>query len=263
MQGLKNILLEEQKHLNKIIETVGENNNDISVEGSLRISVDKGNARYYHCKGGKYEEYISKKNEEFIKQLAQKTYNSNVAKIVTNRLKNLEQYLKDYKDDEIDQLYLSLHTQRQALVTPVEPTITQLEEEWLSESYIGKEFQEGTPVIMTERGERVRSKSEKILADCFFRKNIPYKYEKPLKLQKNIIVYPDFTFFSKRLREEVYWEHEGMMDNPEYARSAIRKINTYQMNGIFPGERLILTYETEHEVLNSALVNKLIEKYLL
>ena len=37
----------------------------------------------------------------------------------------------------------------------------------ISEKYKSKEFQENTPVILTEKGERVRSKSEKILADYF------------------------------------------------------------------------------------------------
>ena len=41
---------------------------------------------------------------------------------------------------------------------------------WYEEEYQGKEFKEGTPLILTEKGERVRSKSEKILADYFYRK---------------------------------------------------------------------------------------------
>ena len=57
-------------------------------------------------------------------------------------------------------------------------------------------------------------------------------------------VYPDFTFLSKKTGEEIYWEHNGMVDNPVYARNMVRKIECYENNGIFPGERLILTYET-------------------
>ena len=43
---------------------------------------------------------------------------------------------------------------------------------WLSATYDGKEFQEGVPVILTEKGERVRSKSEKIMADYLSNKRI-------------------------------------------------------------------------------------------
>lgn len=74
--------------------------------------------------------------------------------------------------------------------------------EWYKEEYLGKEFKEGMPVILTEKGERVRSKSEKILADYFYRKNILYKYEKTLYLKGYGTVYPDFTFLSRKAGEE-------------------------------------------------------------
>ena len=48
----------------------------------------------------------------------------------------------------------------------------------------------------TIKGERVRSKSEKIIADELYRYQIPYKYEFPLTLathNRNIQLYPDFT----------------------------------------------------------------------
>ena len=50
------------------------------------------------------------------------------------------------------------------------------------------------------------------------------------------IVYPDFTFLSPKTGEEIYWEHDGRMDDPEYARKAIKKIETYEKNGIFQGK---------------------------
>lgn len=53
-----------------------------------------------------------------------------------------------------------------------------------------------------------------------------------------------------------------MMDKPEYARMAVRKIGSYQKNGIYPGERLILTFETEQSVLNSNNIEELVKKYL-
>ena len=60
--------------------------------------------------------------------------------------------------------------------------------------YKSKDFQVTDPVILTEKGERVRSKSEKIMADYFYRNGIFYKYERPLYLPGVGIVYPDFTF---------------------------------------------------------------------
>ncbi|MEE3440399.1 MAG: hypothetical protein VZR07_10670, partial [Ruminococcus sp.] len=44
----------------------------------------------------------------------------------------------------------------------------------------------------TQRGEIVRSKSEVIIADALYYANIPYHYEKPIKVGDRVI-YPDFT----------------------------------------------------------------------
>ncbi len=261
MNGLRELLLQEQKHLQRIIANVSESK-IVTPEGRLRISVDHGVTRFYQCIDDRYGEYIPRENIQLPRQLAQKTYNEKVLKTAEARTRHIARCLKDYNDDEIEQLFTSLHPERQKLITPVEPAFRQLQEQWYSEPYVGKAFKEGLPVILTERGERVRSKSEKILADFFYRNKILYKYEKPLNLSGYGIVYPDFTFFSKKLRKEIFWEHEGMMDKPEYAIKAVKKLNRYQLNGIMPGERLILTFETEQDVLNSKIVSDLLDRYL-
>ncbi|MGN0354580.1 MAG: hypothetical protein ACI4EI_05850 [Muricoprocola sp.] len=261
MQGLKDMLLQEEKRLEEIVDNVSTNLM-AAPEGHLRISNDKNKPRYYHCIDDNNGIYIPRAEKELPKLLAQKTYNKTVAKKAEARLKQIKKIVQDYSDSEIEDIYTSMHQERQSLVTPVEPTWEQLLTEWFEEEYHGKEFQEGTAVILTERGERVRSKSEKILADYFFRRNILYKYEKPLYLKGYGTVYPDFTFLSKKTGQEIYWEHEGMMDKQEYARSAIRKIESYQMNKIYPGDRLILTFETEQNVLNSKIIEGLVDKYL-
>ncbi len=222
MQGLKKLLLKEQKNLEMICSKV-ENELKSVPKGNLRISKDKNKVRYYHCVEDNEGTYISKIDSELPK----------------------------------------LHTQRQLLVTPIEPIWEKELVRWYDSEYHGKEFYEGTAEIVTEKGERVRSKSEKILADYFYRNNILYQYEKPLYLKGYGTVYPDFTFLSKKTRKEIYWEHEGMMDKPEYAKSAVKKIESYQRNGIHLGERLILTFETELTVLNSQIVEELVEKYLV
>ena len=66
--------------------------------------------------------------------------------------------------------------------------------------------------------------------------NIPYKYEAPIQLKGYGTVYPDFTLLNVRTREIYYWEHLGMMDNQEYIQKTFVKINTFVINGIFPGK---------------------------
>ena len=61
----------------------------------------------------------------------------------------------------------------------------------------------------------------------------------------------------------ILWEHLGLMDIPEYAEKAVRKITAYEENGCFPGESLILTMETKSQPLDVRLVKKLIRKYAI
>ncbi len=117
--------------------------------------------------------------------------------------------------------------------------------------------------FLTEGGEVVRSKSEKIIADKLHSMNIPYVYEVVVKLEGHGKVHPDFTVLNTRTREEFYWEHLGMMDLPEYSNKAIKKIDTYEKNGVFVGKKLLVTYETSFYPLNIRSIERTIKEYLL
>ena len=262
MEILKELLLKEQERLEQIFEKAKVRLKD-APQGKLRLSSCRENVQYYHCTQGarKNGSYIPKEQMELIRRLAQKSYDEKIIRLADKRLSRVRKLLKDY--DEIANVYQREHVERQKLIDPVEPTWEQQIEQWIAQKYQGKEFQEGTAVILTQKGERVRSKSEKILADYFYQNNIPYKYEMPLYLKGTGMVYPDFTFLSRKTRKEIYWEHDGRMDDPVYARSAVRKIQAYEENGIYPGENLILTFETEKTILDIRIVKGLVERYLL
>lgn len=264
MRGLKDMLLCEQRRLENVLERTKEMEKD-APPGTLRISGSKKWVQFYHyVPGGKPKgNYIPKEDQELIRKLAQKSYNEKIIRLASRRLMQIKKITRDYEDEELEAVYLKEHEERKKRVRPVEPVWEQKVGEWEKREYRGKEFREDTPMILTERGERVRSKSEKILADCFYRNQIPYKYECPLYLKGFGTVYPDFTFLSRKTRQEIYWEHDGRMDDPVYAQSAVRKIHAYEENGIYPGERLILTFETEKTVLDTRVAEKLIYRYLV
>ena len=264
MYNLRVLLLREQKRLEGIQEKVIDNLKDVP-PGTLRVSCGKNWTQYYHCMpdGKKNGKYIPKSEENLIRRLAQKAYDEKILKLTKKRLSQIKRITRDYEEEEIEDVFSKEHTGRQKWIRPVEPTWKQQLEEWMSKDYRRKEFQEDAPIIMTNRGERVRSKSEKILADYFFQKGIIYKYECPLYLKGIGVVHPDFTFLSRKTRQEIYWEHDGRMDDPIYAQNAIRKIQAYEKNGIYPGERLILTFETTKNVLDMELVEKLVSRYLM
>lgn len=264
MRGLRDMLLYEQRRLEQILETTQKRAAD-APQGYLRISGNQKWVQFYHCMSGEKRKgkYIPKENQDLVRRLAQKSYDEKIIRLVSKRLSQIKKITKDYEDEEIENVYLKEHKKRKKLVQPVEPVWEQRIDEWEHMEYCGKEFREDVPMILTERGERVRSKSEKILADYFSRHQIPYKYECPLYLKGYGTVYPDFTFLSPRIGQEIYWEHDGRMDDPFYAQKAVRKIYAYEENGIYPGERLILTFETEKTVLDMKLAEKMIHRYLV
>lgn len=264
MKGLRKLLIEEYLRLEKIAGKLRKELADMP-EGTLRVSKSHNYTQFYHVKKEndmKCQKFLQKSEMDLVRKLAQKSYDEKVLRIAEKRLQQMKSLVGTYHDNEIEEVYKKEHPARKAFVIPVEPTEEQLEMEWYRREYKGKEFQEGVPVIITEKGERVRSKTEKMLADFFYRKEILYRYEKPLYLKGYGIVYPDFTFFSRKKRKEIYWEHEGMMDDPEYARAAIRKIKSYEKNGIYPGENLILTFETQQNVQDFKIIEEMIDRYL-
>ena len=264
MVGLKEMLLLEQDRLERILQKTTERLQD-APQGTLHLSSSSKWVQYYHRMPGEKGKgkYIPGSDKELIRRLAQKSYDEKVAKLAGRRLSQIRRIAEEYADEEMEEIFLKEHREKQKMIRPVETTWEELLGRWMAEDCKRKEFREDTPVILTEQGERVRSKSEKILADYFFRNRIPYKYEKPLELKGYGTVHPDFTFLSKGTKQEIYWEHNGKMDDPEYARNAVRKICAYENNGILQGERLILTFETEKNVLDTRTVEKLADRYLL
>lgn len=136
-------------------------------------------------------------------------------------------------------------------------------EQWEKVKFYGKSFAEGSPEIYTEKGERVRSKSEKIIADMLHRHGILYRYEYPVILQGLGKVYPDFTVLNLKERKEIYWEHFGMMDNPEYCERALHKLNCYTKSGIYLGDRLFISHETSKRPLDTSVIEKIMKAVFL
>ena len=263
MRDLRGLLLEEQYRLERIIREINERLKDAPI-GTLRMSWSHNTLQYYRCtKEKKSGIYINKNNIEMARKLAQKTYDEKVLKLAEKRVSQMKKITKDYKENEIEEIYINERVERQKLIEPVESTWEQILEDWKRKEFRGKGFREGTPIILTEKGERVRSKSEKILADYFYRNGIEYKYECPLYLNGVGTIYPDFTFLSPKIGKEIYWEHNGKVDDPTYAKKMVKKIHAYENNGIFQGERLILTFETEQTVLNTNKIEQLVKRYLV
>lgn len=263
MRKIEEELRVRQKELQKIKDEK-EKALECAPPGHLRINASQGNTHYYHRTEPKdlSGKYIRKRDMEFIRALAQKEYDQKVLRSVDNELKGIEAYLRKASQISPEEIFEELHQEKKKLVVPIRISTEEYIRRWQNVKYESKGFEEDAVEIYTAKGERVRSKSEVIIADMLEREGIPYRYEYPLRLKGWGVVYPDFTLLHKKTRKEIYWEHLGMMDNPEYAENAIQKIALYEQNGIYPGEGLLLTYETRKTPINRKLVFRMIERYL-
>ncbi|WP_008294713.1 AAA family ATPase [Congregibacter litoralis] len=127
-------------------------------------------------------------------------------------------------------------------------------------------FLDANRIHRTARGERVRSKSEVIIANQLHSTGIDYSYEPPVVINGRER-YPDFVIEDDDSGETYYWEHLGMMSDPQYRERWSRKYEDYIAEGILPvedggGDRgaLITTEEHEGQGLNSEAIQAIIDR---
>lgn len=255
------ILKQEQERLESIIHRA-EKSLSFAPEGSVLVKRYKKGAQFYYREDPKDRNgtYILAAERERAIALVQKAYDRKVLAAAKEQWKTLNSFLTKFRPDALANIFEKESELRQILLNPFELPDKQFLAEWESAEYEGKSFLENTPLHYTDREERVRSKSEVMIANALLKEKIPYRYECPLKLG-NQTIYPDFTILRMRDRKEIYWEHLGMMDDTQYRDTALQRIHIYEANGIFPGEQLILTFETYRMPLNAQVVRQMIRHY--
>ncbi len=115
--------------------------------------------------------------------------------------------------------------------------------------------------MYTYKDEHVRSKSEMTIANLLNHYGIPYRYEAALTLPSGRFIYPDFTILDPVHRRHVYWEHFGMMDDPQYRDYTLYKLDQYAELEIYPGINFICTFETKDHTLNTKTAVRYIRAY--
>ena len=206
--------------------------------------------------------YIGKHQLDLAHKLIQKEYLIDVVDELKRELDILKRCSNEYHPERLAELYDELDCVRKAVVQPVVVTDEEFARRWSEVTYAPSSFDEGAPEHYTDKNERVRSKSEIMIANALNMNNVPYRYEYPLKLKDGRIVRPDFLCLNVRTREEFYWEHLGMMSDLEYVANSVRKINAYASEDIVQGKNLLLTYETQFQPLDTRVVKKMIWEFL-
>ena len=277
MNDFSKMAEENLKEINNIIHKAEKDATKVPY-GALN-TVRRGNIfQYYYKSDDKNSKrtYLKRSEEKFARSLAQRDFANAVLKVARHDKMCLTKTLQVHELEDYMQMYQKLPDARNRLVTSYVMSDDEYAQRWLENENKRKvedadkvdnlryfKLPDAEDAIITEKGEIVRSKSEKILADKLYMLNVPYVYEVPLMLRGLGYVIPDFITLNKRTRKSFYLEHFGLMDQPQYMDKAIKKIELYEKNNIFPGDGLLITYETENHTLNIQTAEILIRKFLL
>ncbi len=258
---LEKLLYEIENKKRKDMNRFDGYSKEYILNSKLKCTNKNGNSYYYID-----DKYIRKSNLSEVKLIAQSQYYNKLIHNADVIIKELDRIKRVYDMNNIYDVYNKMKPARKAVIEPIDISNYEKSVIWENEPFETKGIREENIMYRTERGEKVRSKSEKIIADTLFRYDIAYRYEAPLSLYNgsyNVLIYPDFTTMNRRNGRIYYWEHLGLMDNAEYSDRASARIGMYEQNDILLGDKLIITHETAERVLDIDVLNKYIKKYLI
>ena len=242
-------------------------------EGILVARNQRGSTRLYQRNGDSKEKYLGADDSRTISLLATKAYGQKLLRAAELEKQQIEKCIgileskTDGKVDpaDIDQVYGRLPGFIKENTNPSVFTDDGFALRWQEEEYNNRWMSRKDHAYDTPRGEKVRSKSEWIIASMLYEAGVPYRYEETVALNEDfqVFLYPDFTVLNKRTRKVYYWEHFGRMDDPEYiTNSFMPKMNEYYNFEFLPGDKLLMTFESKGHPLDTTEVKRIIDGFL-
>lgn len=111
-------------------------------------------------------------------------------------------------------------------------------------------------------GIKMRSKSEISIASLY--KTLGYEviYEKKLLLPDGDELYPDFSIVVDEGTKEIYHEHIGMLNDPEYRKRFYRKLDKYLRNGFVPFRDVFFTFDEPDGSIDMESISQIVKFFL-
>lgn len=228
------------------------------------LTYNKGSYYRAFTSKGKRQQILIPEDSEgkmLIPELQERRYISKALPILKGNLaccrKAINQ-LKLYDPPEIKNKlslqYRNFNLSKIAFDGDVDPDV------WAKEPYgHNTSFQENLK-YRSEGGQPTRSKAEADIATKLEQMGLVYRYE-PILYLGTYKVLPDFCALHPVSRKQIYWEHYGLMDNPDYANDAMDKLRLYAEHGYQLGDNLIMTWETRQASLTFEHINDRIRIY--
>ncbi len=274
-KGLQNKAFSELVSINDVLDVL--NKRKQKLEGLIKILKrrdlqdphaslivkKRGDKEYYYKRDLPISKgnvtYIKKKDISQAKGIAQSIYEREMFELLKDELECLrkmierfEVWQKEYEEEE---------SRYHSLITPLTLSNAEYAKKWESKQYKPSPvpFNSGQG-FKTDKGDIVRSKSELIIANTLYARHIPYRYEDKLTLGGKYYR-PDFKVLNVRTREEIIWEHFGMLDNINYVSNNLDRLDDYIQNGYSVGKKLIISHESEKHPLSMVEINNLINDF--
>ena len=229
--------------------------------GTLNVCCSRGCPSFVLQPGTKH--LSKRKDAKLIETLAIKDYYSKLIPVIEEEIAAIDVLLNLEDKEVVPGVYESLHPERQKLIKQIEKPRRQIIEDWINLKEPPSEPKSGSYYIPTERGELVRSKNEYLIANALFRAGIPYKYEYPYEAVNGKTLHPDFYVINPSTSQTYYWEHFGMMDDPEYVmNSFMYKNKLYSLGGLVLGKNLIATFSGGSYTIDKKTIDITIKSYL-
>ncbi len=255
---LQDRILAERKRLEAQIHSLKEQIAQLP-DGKIICAHNGSQCKWYRS-DGKNKTYIPKKNRVLAQQLAVKKYLTLQLEESQQELRAVDFYLRHHNSSEPTSQQLLTSKDYQEILAPYFLPESERYIEWMNAPYDRNPIAPERLVHKTSFGLRVRSKSESLIATLLHTKGIPFRYECALQLGA-VVVYPDFTILHPVTGKIFYYEHFGMMDNPDYRAKTHSKLQIYTSHGIIPTINLITSFETMDNPLDMDMVEAMIDYY--
>ncbi len=265
MEDYSRILDEQIYELAMLIEKV-EKRLDASkkVEMQQVRAMRHRNGFQYHLVNSDGErKYVRKKDVDSVRDVLQREYDLKVYDELLKLRRQACRFAGEYDFTRISGLYEEMSPGRKALVTPIIMTDAEYLGRWMKKYKSNMNTLPKKQEYQTEKGDLVRSKSEKILADIFYKCGVPYSYEPEITFPDGTSVCPDFVLLNQRRRKTYLWEHFGMLGDSGYAEKSWSKLMFYERMGFCPGENFLYTMESDKNPLSVKKVKDMVERYLV
>lgn len=216
-----------------------------------------------YMKDGKVEEvYLgTNENDPIVRQLKEQRYMAESKKIIENNLILMDGFLKKYKNYDPETVSKGISRAYEIPPEKVFETMGLISPNTWAKDFVANDEYPEHLKHTTSRGEKVRSKSEVIIANQLYLNGIDYRYEWKEWYGRNIIS-PDFKLFHPVQHRLFLWEHLGMLLSLGYLDSALWKLQRYYDCGFVLWDNLIVTFDDQDGNLDSRVVSKLIDLYL-